>query len=188
MEVTMADALQVLMTRRSVREFLGTQLSDDEVKTIVDAGLHAATAMNRQSWHFTVVQDRRLLDAISGAVGAVMVDSGIPSLIERARTTGFSCFHHAPTVIFVSSDGSHYSLADCANASQNMCLAATALGLGSCYIGSFVQAFDHPSGKHLLAQFGLPDNYKPVFSIALGHAAKAAFTEKEREWKVSYIR
>lgn len=184
----MADALQILLTRRSVRQFLETQVSDEEVKAIVDAGLHAATAMNRQSWHLTVVQNRELLDAISGAVGAVLVDSGVPSLVERARSTGFSAFHHAPTVIFVSGDGTDYSHADCANASQNMCLAAAALGLGSCYIGSFVQAFDHPAGKQLLKRFELPADYRPVFAIAIGHPAKEALFEKGREWKVSYIK
>jgi nitroreductase len=184
----MADALEVLMTRRSVRNFLADQVGDEDIRKIVDAGLHAATAMNRQSWHLTIVQDKELLDALSGAVGSVLVDSGVPSLIERARSSGFSSFHHAPTVIFVAGDGSHYSSADCANASQNMCLAATALGLGSCYIGSFVQAFDHPSGKKLLERFSLPAGYKPIFAIALGYPAQDATTTKNREWKVSYIR
>ena len=184
----MADALQVLMTRRSVRDFTSDQLSEEDVRTIVDAGLHAASAMNRQSWHLTVVQDKLLLDALSAAVAAVLVDSGVPSLVERAHDPAFSTFHHAPTVVFISSDGSHYSLADCANAGQNMCLAATALGIGSCYIGSFVQAFDHPSGKQLLSRFELPAGYRPVFAIALGRPAKSTFANASREWKVSYIR
>ena len=184
----MANALEVLMTRRSVRNFLVDQVDEEDLKKILDVGLHAATAMNRQSWHLTVVQDKELLDALSGAVGAVLVDSGIPSLVERARSSGFSSFHHAPTVVFVSSDGSPHSLADCANASQNMCVAAAALGLGSCYIGSFVQAFDHPSGKKLLDRFPLPSGYEPVFAIALGYSAEPSTAEKPREWKVSYIR
>ena len=184
----MADALEVLMTRRSVRNFLADQVGDEDIRKIVDAGLHAATAMNRQSWHLTVVQDKELLEALSGAVGAVLVDSGVPSLIERARSSGFSSFHHAPTVVFVAGDGSHYSAADCANASQNMCLAATAIGLGSCYIGSFVQAFEHPSGKRLLDRFSLPAGYKPIFAIALGYPAQTEASAKTRDWKVSYIR
>ena len=184
----MADALQVLMNRRSVREFTDTQLSEEDVRTIVDAGLHAATAMNRQSWHLTVVQEKGLLESISRAVASVLVDSGVPSLLERANDPDFCTFHHAPTVIFISSDGSHYSLADCANAAQNMCLAATALGLGSCYIGSFVQAFDHPSGTELLTRFELPQGYRPVFAIALGEPRRASFGEAKRDWKVSYIR
>lgn len=185
----MADALQVLMNRRSVRSFTEAQISDDQLETIIDAGLHAATAMNRQSWHLTVVQDAALLNAMSRAVASVLVDSGVPSLVERGNDPAFSTFHSAPTVIFVSSDGSHYSLADCANASENICLAATALGIGSCYIGSFVQAFDHHDGKRLLDRFDVPEGYRPVFAIALGYSREQnSFVAKARDWKVSYIK
>lgn len=185
----MADAFEILLGRRSVRSFTTEQVSTEDVEAILDAGLHAATAMDRQSWHFTVVQEAKLLDEISSSVGAVLIDSGVPSLIERANSSGFHTFHHAPTVIFVSSDGTHYSLADCANACQNMCLAAAALGLGSCYIGSFVQAFDHPSGKGLIDRFDVPKGYGPVFAIAIGHPEGApVLNQKVRERKVSYIR
>lgn len=184
----MADAFEILLGRRSIRSFTKEQVSAEDVEAILDAGLHAATAMDRQSWHFTVVQDAELLRAISSSVGAVLIDSGVPSLVERANSSAFHTFHHAPTVIFVSSDGSHYSLADCANASQNMCLAAAALGLGSCYIGSFVQAFDHPSGKDLVDRFDVPNGYWPVFGIAVGHPDGApVLHQKNRERKVSYI-
>lgn len=185
----MTEPMDLLLKRRSVRNFSTEQVAPEQVEKIIDAGLHAATAMDRQSWHFTVVQDAQLLEAISKSVGAVLIDSGVPSLIERAQSKDFSTFHHAPTVIFVSSDGSHYSLADCANASQNMCLASAALGLGSCYIGSFVQAFDHHSGKQLLDRFSVPEGYRPVFAIAIGQVADGAVVlgEKARERKVSYI-
>ena len=186
----MAEALEVLLNRRSVRDFTQEKIAKDVLDRIVDAGLHAATAMNRQSWFLTVVTDSRLLAELSNAVANVLVDSGVPSLVERGRSKDFSTFHHAPAVIFVSSDGSHYSLADCANASQNMCLAAAALGLGSCYIGSFVQAFDHPKGRPLRDRFDLPEGYDPVFAIAIGHPSDepaSVLGPKQPERKVAYI-
>lgn len=184
----MDRAIEVLMKRRSTRNFLKKQVPEEILQKILAAGLQAATAMNRQSWHFTVVQDTALLDAISRAVGAVLVDSGVPSLNDRAQDPEFHTFYRAPTVVFVSSDGSAYSLADCANASQNMTLAATALHLGSCYIGSFVQAFKHEKGKELLDRFSLPVGYRPVFAVALGYGGEPAPEIKTRDWKVSYIR
>ena len=185
----MAEALDLLLRRRSIRSFTANQITDDAVQLILQAGLHAATAMNRQSWHITVVQNRQLLNEIDAAVAAVLVDSQVPSLVQRGSSVDFSVFHHAPTVFFVSSDGSDYSLADCANACQNMCLASAALGLGSCYIGSFVQAFDHSSGAALINRFPLPDGYRPVFAVAVGYAVDGEpLFEKQRDWKVSYIR
>jgi nitroreductase len=185
----MEDVFTILMQRRSVRAFTDQQVPDESIDAIVQAGLHAATAMNRQSWHITVVQDAALLKQISAAVAQVLIDSEIPSLMERGNNPDFSVFHHAPTVLFVSGDGSHYSQADCANASQNMCLAASALHLGSCYIGSFVQAFDHDAGKSLLTRFSLPEGYRPVFAVAIGYADQVpVLSEAPRDFRVTYIR
>lgn len=184
----MDRALEVLMSRRSVRKYLEKQIPEESLQKILAAGMQAATAMNRQSWHFTVVQDKVLLDDISEAVGAVLSASGVPSLHERAQEAEFHTFHRAPTVVFVSAEESTYSLADCANASQNMCLAATALHLGSCYIGSFVQAFKGEKGEQLRNRFSLPHGYHPVFAVALGYTDGPLPELKSRESKVSYIR
>ncbi|MCK9286723.1 MAG: nitroreductase [Sphaerochaetaceae bacterium] len=184
----MNETINTLMTRQSVRSFKDTQIEEGDLKTILEAGLKASTAMNRQSWHFTVVQNRDLLDTISQAVAQVMRNTEVPSLVERASQKSFSCFHHAPTVIFLSSDKTIYSLADCANAAQNMCVAATALSLGSCYVASFAQAFSIAEGKKLLGSFNLPEGYEPVFSVALGYTEGSLPPAKTREWKVSYIR
>ncbi len=184
----MNETIQTLLARRSVRNFQQKQVPQSKLDQIVQAGLHAATAMNRQSWYFTVVQDASLLERISKAVAGVMMETGVPSLVERASESEFSCFYHAPTVVFLSGDGTAYSNADCANAAQNMCVAATALGLGSCYIASFAQAFKSPAGEALLAVFDLPQGYSPVFSVALGFTDGELPPLKTREQKVSYIR
>lgn len=184
----MDSALQVLMNRRSVRSFETKQISEDELNQIVTAGLQAANAVGHQSWHFTVVQNQQLLKEISEAVAAALWDSGVPSLQERSKQPNFNPFHNAPTVIFVSSNESIYSIADCANACQNMTLAATALGLGSCYIGSFVQGLKHPKGRELVKKFALPEGYSPLFSVAIGTIKGELPPLKPREWKVNFIR
>ena len=176
------------MERRSIRQFRQTQIEDTDLELIIEAGLRAANATNRQTWHFTVVQNTRLLSELSRAVAVVMIETNIPSLIERAENPGFSCFHHAPTVVFLSSDKTIYSMADCANAAQNMCVAATSLGIGSCYIASFAQAFKTEKGRKLLEEFHLPDGFEPVFSVALGYPDGELPPLGERELKIDYIR
>lgn len=185
----MAEALKVILERTSVRSFESKQIDDEQLKTVVKAALNAATAMGRQSYHISVVQNRSLLNKISNSVASLLVETEVPSLVERGRDENFDIFHHAPTVVFLSSDGTHYSLADCANSAQNMCLAATALELGSCYIGSFVQAFESKDGDALLKEFNLPKEYAPVFAVALGYPKTKIFDpKKERVEKVTYIR
>ncbi len=184
----MANALEVLMNRRSVRNFESKQITEEELNQILVAGLQAATAVGHQSWHLTVVQDQEFLKKISAAVASALYDSGVPSLQERSQQPTFNPFHGAPTVIFASSNNSLYSIADCANACQNMTLAATALGLGSCYIGSFVQGLKHPDGEALVEEFDLPEGYSPLFSVAVGYPKGELPPLKSREWKVNFIR
>ncbi len=81
--------------------------------------------MTHQSWYFTVVQDQKFLHAISSAVAGVMIKMRLPSLGGRASDSGFNCFHHAPTVVFLSGDGSIYSILIVPMPAQNMCVAAT---------------------------------------------------------------
>ena len=184
----MNGTIKTIMERRSCRSFQDGQIEEVLLTQILDAGLQAATAMNHQSWYFTVVQDRKLLEDISNGVADVMRKTQVPSLVERAADPGFNCFHHAPTVVFLAGDGSIYSIADCANAAQNMCVAATAFGLGSCYLASFVQAFKSPEGKKLRDSFVLPSGYEPLFAMALGYAKESTSQPKPRERKISYIR
>jgi nitroreductase len=184
----MNQILEVLQKRVTVRKYLDKQIKKEELDAILKTALSSANAMNRQSWYFTVVQNQDFLKDISDAVAAVMIDSKVPSLVERATNKDFSTFHHAPTVIFVSGDGSHYSNADCANASQNICNAAASLAIGSCYIGSFVQGFSHEKGKDLIARFNIPEGYKPTFAVALGYPKDVEVLQtKEREEKINYI-
>ncbi|PKL10937.1 MAG: nitroreductase [Spirochaetae bacterium HGW-Spirochaetae-8] len=184
----MHETIKTIMERHSCRNFQAGQVDEESLTQILDAGLQAATAMNHQSWYFTVVQDQKFLHAISSAVAGVMIKTEVPSLVERASDPGFNCFHHAPTVVFLSGDGSIYSIADCANAAQNMCVAATALGFGSCYLASFIQAFKSPEGKKLRGFFDLPAGYEPIFAVALGFAKETSSQIKPRERKISYIR
>lgn len=183
----MNETLRTLMERRSIRSFEQRQVGHGDLDLVIRAGLQAATAMNRQSWHVTVVQDPAVLEALSKAVAKVMAGSQVPSLVERASDPTFSCFHHAPTVVFLSSDGTSYSLADCANAAQNMCVAAWSLGVGSCYIGSFAQGLGISEGRAAIDRFSLPEGYHPVYAIALGYPRGPLPAVKTREFKVSYI-
>jgi len=185
----MVDARTIFKKRESTREYLEDQITKGELDFLIESGLSASTAMDRQSWHFTVVQDKEFLKEISNSVAQVLIDSEVPSLIERATDEKFHSFYHAPTVIFISREANRYSFADCANAAQTICLAATAIELGSCYIGSFVQAFNSEKGKYLLKRFNLPAGYKPTFAVAIGYP-KNKLTEsiKEREYKVDFIR
>jgi len=68
----MNEVLRTIARRRSSRQFRAEQIKDDELRAILEAGLQAPSGHNDQSWYFTVVQDKRLIDEISDGSKAEM--------------------------------------------------------------------------------------------------------------------
>ena len=90
--------------------------------------------------------------------------------------------------ILISGEDSVEGIVDCADATENMALAAHALGLGSCYIGSIIDALWLPEYQHLTDRLQLPENYKPYFALSVGYAAEEPAADPRKEGTVNYIR
>lgn len=145
------DTIQAIMKRRSVRKYQAKPISDEHLNTIMECGRQAPSAANRQPWHFVVVRDeeqrKKLADACSGQhwmadAGAIIAGVGKPGTSEKWHPV------------------------DVAIAMQNMILAATALGYGTCWIG----AFDQEKVKEVL---GIPDDLVVVALTPVGVPADA---------------
>jgi nitroreductase len=150
------DALDTLLTRRSVRAFTAEPITADQVQTILTAGMYAPSACNQQPWHFITVTDRARLDMM-------------------ARTYPFAnMFAHVQLAVAVCADLTLETcpgnwVIDCSNATENMLLAAHALGLGGVWIGI------HPNEVHVKNiedLFHLPGFVKPLSLAAFGHPAQ----------------
>jgi nitroreductase len=149
------DTLEAIFTRRSVRDFQPEQISESDVDTILRAGMQAPSAANEQPWHFVVIDDREKLHAIPKfhPYAAMLAD--------------------APLAILVCSDRKLEKkrarwLQDCSAATENMLLAAHALGLGAVWLGIFPES-DRVFGMQNLLQ--MPKDVRPVALVALGHPA-----------------
>ena len=186
----MNETIKNILGRRSIRAYQDRQIPEESLSLILECGQYAATAMGRQPWHFTVVQDREVLNEIVEENRRLILESGNERMIERAKDPNFDNFHHAPTVIIVSADDqATFGAIDCANALQNMAVAAHSLGLGSCYIASFLMAIKGPRGKELLEKLGIPEGYTPISCISVGYSAvEAPEPAPRRENTINYIR
>lgn len=181
--------IENILARRSVRGYLDKPVPAEAVETILNCGMHAPTGLGFQGWHFTVVRDRALLDAISAANKKLMLESGKPSEIEKASEPDFDNFRGAPMAIIISGDlSAPWYEPDCANATTIMALAAESLGLSTCYIASFRKILYAPEGKDLLERLELPENHKPLYALALGYKALEPKAPKARKANsVNYI-
>jgi nitroreductase len=186
----MNETIKSILERRSTRAYEPKQIDEVDLRLILDAGKFAPSANNRQPWHFTVIQNKQLIERIVEKCRQLILASGNEAMAERAKNPDFHSFHRAPTVIVVSGDESNrFANGDCANTMQNMALAAHSLGLGSCYVASFLIAFGGPNGESLARELGIPEGYKPFFSLAVGYRAAAdGMPAPRKEGCVNYIR
>ena len=135
------DTIKAIMERRSVRKYERKPLPEGDLQTILEAGRQAPSAANRQPWHFIVVRDEKQKRVLSAACSdqVWMADAGaIIAGVSKPATS------------------EKWYAVDVAIAMENMILAATALGYGTCWIGAFDQervkaVLQAPDEMHVVA-------------------------------------
>ena len=163
----MNKVLETIKNRRSIRKYLPEQLKEEELQTILEAGAYAPSAHNEQSWHFTVIRNKELLDRMSVKAKEVMAAQASDWVKTMGGNINFHVFYHAPAVIVVSMKKDALSpLVDCSAAIQNMLLAAESLDIGSCWIGLARYYF---SLKEELPRLKIPAGYEPCYAVTLGY-------------------
>ena len=150
------DTIQAIMNRVSVREYSDQAITDEQVHTILEAGMSGPSCVNARDWSFIVVRDPEMLNRMADA-------NGRPA--EPLR--------HAKLGVLVCGDlerafprAPEYWVVDGAIAAQNMILAAQAMGIGSVWLGTWPQMDRVEKQKQL---FGLPETQVPHSIIAFGY-------------------
>jgi nitroreductase len=172
--------MDVIHQRRSVRAYGEAQPSASQIRDLLEAAVHAPTAMHREPWGFAIVQDKGLLKRLSdraksiarrspaeavgwGASGRLHVEH--PSMLDDPS---FNIFYDAGTLIVICrTQEGPFAEADCWLAAENLMLAAVARGLGSCCIGLAVPVLNLPEVR---SQLGIPERGAAVAPIVVGHA------------------
>lgn len=163
----MNSVIENIKTRRSVRRYLNDQIKDEELEAILEAGSYAPSGHNEQSWYFTVIQNKEIIDYISSESKNVMASSEIDWIAKMGNNEKYHVLHNAPTVVIVSGRDSSYSPEiDCSAAAQNILLAAASLNIGSCWVG-LVDFFFKQEEK--VKKLNIPEGYTPLFAITLGY-------------------
>jgi nitroreductase len=186
----MNETLQVIMDRRSIRQYKTEQIADEELQQILEAALYAPNARNQQKWHFTVIQDKGLLAMMVSIIRDNVLSSGIDFFIERAGGPDYNTFYGAPTAIMITgNDEAPLVKIDCAAAAQNIALAAESLGIGSCIMASPGFLFASEKGNELRGELGIPRGYGHICTVALGYmdGEKPPAPPRDRD-VINYVR
>lgn len=165
----------VIMTRRSIRDYKEEPVCREQMAKVLEAGIYAPSAMNMQTWAVRVVDSKEFLDGVT----AIAVKQN-PKIAEQPGFRNF--FRNAPTVAFVACPEESYSGEyDCGLLSQNMMLEAWSMGIGSCCLGSVVPVMNSEEAKPYLERLQLPEGYKLLVGIAFGYPAQEIPVAPERD-------
>jgi nitroreductase len=166
----MNEAIKTILTRRSIRSYEARMVEAEKIDIILECAKFAPSARNLQPWHFTVITNRRMLDCISAENQKIMLGSPLEMVRKMAQDPNFDSFRGAPVAIIVSGrKDADFAPGDCANAVENMALAACSLGLGSCYLASFKHAIEAPDGSALKKELQIPEGYTALYALSIGY-------------------
>jgi nitroreductase len=185
----MNETIKVIKNRRSIRKFKEEQISDSELQEILDCALHAPNAGNQQKWHFTVIQNRDMLERMERILKENMLNSGVDFLAKVASDPNIRIFGNAPTVILITADErARFVQIDCAAAAQNILVAAESLNIGSHIMTSSEFLFASEKGDELKRELGVPDGYNHICTIALGYKDENPAPKQRRRDVINYIK
>lgn len=154
----MNEVLNNILTRRSVRKFKPEQIKDEELDQILQAGIYAPSGMNKQSWQFTVIQNKEKIESLAKVIRQAL-----------GRDENYN-FYSPATLILLSNDKDNSNgLADCSCALENIFLMANSLGIGSCWINQLKTICDEKEVRDLLNSFEIPSNHIVWGIAALGY-------------------
>ena len=166
------STFETIRNRKSVRTYQAKAVEADKIRQIVEAGNMAAGTPMAGKVYFNVVTNADILKAIVDGSKAVMSKSGVPMLEKIASNPDFNPIYGAPVAVVVSTDKAEdpntagMARANAACAGENMLIAATELGLGSCYLESPTLAFNIPD---VTAAAKLPEGVQPQEIIVFGY-------------------
>lgn len=175
----------VIMSRRSIRNYKQIPVSRDTMQVILKAGINAPNGQNRQSWEIRVVDNPDTMSEIKAAMSAANPD--VPMAGDS--------FRNAPVMAFIAADTSYdFSLLDCGMLSENMVLSAWSMGVGSICLGSPVRFLDgsesirsNPEIRKVMDKLGFSEGYQLVLCVGFGYPLESSDAKPRDESKFRFV-
>lgn len=168
------SVLDNIATRTSIRDYEARPVEKEKIEKMLRAAMAAPTAMNKQPWHFVVVDQRNVLDALAGA-------NPYAKMLKKAPLAIVVCGN---TDKMIEGGGRDFWIQDASAATENLLLAAHAMGLGAVWTGAY------PSEERCISiskVLSLSDNLIPLNMIVVGYPAEHPQPkQKFKEENISY--
>jgi nitroreductase len=178
------DVIETIMSRRSIRKYLDKTVEHEKLATVAKCGINAPSALNQQTWAVRVVEDQNFIKETTE-----IFKKEKPEQVKRDANFK-NMYRNAPNIIVVATPkGDSWGLLNAGLLGENMMIAAKALGLGTCCLGSaarFLQ--DTDACKPYVAKLNLPNDYEICYVLAIGYPNETPEAKQRDESKIEYIK
>ena len=174
------EALELIKTRRSTRQFQDRAVDRELLETILEAGRHAPSGGNSQSTHFFVITDKTVLAELAVLVKSEFAKMEVTPGMYRSLASAITAskgenyvFHYNAPALIVTANQKEYgnNMADCACALENMMLMANALDLGSCWINQLRWLNENEEVNGVFRGLGMTEAERIYGAVSIGYAA-----------------
>lgn len=173
------NVIEAILTRRTIRKYRPEPVKREVLEKIIECGVYAPSALNKQSWEIRVVETPELLNEIKDALVAANPDED-PAVVR-------DCFREARTVLFIANDTTfQFSPIDCGIFSQNIMLSAYSLGVGSVCLGRPLQFLKNC--PEVLTKLDFSEGYSPIICVGLGYPDESPVAKPRDFSKVRYLK
>ena len=180
-----SGVIEAIEARRSVRAYKDTPVEHEKLELLAKCGVLAPSAMNKQEWEVRIVEDKEWID---GATAAYLKSvEGTDKAKYMLTPTFKNIFRNGSAVIFVGAPEGLFSGENVGCLAQNIMLAATELGLGTCFLGSVQMIFAEPAMAEWLQSLGFSEGYKLRYALAVGYPDETPEAKPRDMSKIKFV-
>jgi len=177
--------IDAIMGRRSIRYYTDTPVEREKLRKIAECGINAPNAMNRQDWEVRIVDSQEYFNAVT----EIMKESS-PRMADNGDPRFRNSFRNATAAFFIAcpDDESGMFLQNVGLMSENICLAAYSLGLGTCVMGGPAMFMNtNEAVRPYLDKLGFSEGYKLRVVIAVGYPDEQPEARPRDPGKVKFV-
>ncbi len=174
----MNETIQTILQRTSTKSYKSDPVPQEILDEIIKAGTYAATGRNKQAPIILAITNKQVRDELARLNAKIM-----------GMDENFDPFYNAPVVLVVlAKKDVNTRVYDGSLVMGNLMLAASSLGVGSCWVHRAKEEFELPEGKQLLHSLGIEEEYEGVGHCLLGYAQTPSAVKPRKDNWVYYIR
>ena len=182
---TKSGVIDAIKARRSIRAYKDTPVEREKLQLLAECGVWAPNAMGRQEWEVRIVDSKAWIDDCTATY--LKAIEGSDKAKYMLTPTFKNIFRNAPAVIFVAAPEGLFAGENIGCLGQNIMLAATDLGLGTCFLGSVQMIFAEPAMKKYLQSLGFSEGYKLRYALAVGYPDETPEAKPRDLSKIKFV-